>query len=71
LDRCEGLIIFVWPLATPLWSDLGYQSSQGHIVFEGNAFPERLPERIRAFGNLGPVLIGDVHEVLEEGLDMH
>ena len=49
---------------------MGKKSPQSHVVLYSNAIADRLTNRIGIIGDLSPVIVGDAHEILEEGLDM-
>lgn len=68
--RRAGVIVLARSLATPLGPDVRQQCSQRHIVLKRNAITDMHGGWIRPIGNLRPVLVGYVHEILEEGPDV-
>lgn len=71
LSGRAGRFIICWSFPASLRADMWKKRPQGHVVFDSNAIANKLTNRVGIRGDLGPIVIGYVHEVLEEGLDMH
>lgn len=63
-------MILTWPLPTSLGADMGKKRSECHIILDGNSITNCLTGRIGIIWNFGPVVIGHVHEILKERLDV-
>lgn len=60
----------VGSLATSLGTDVGDESPKSHVIFKSDAITNVLTRWIRIIGYLGPVVVGNVHEILKEGFHM-